>query len=195
MQKKLLLLPCLLLISALALAACGGGGDSDESQIEDAIETSVTSSDPADCTKLETQNFIEQGNDGDGAEALKECEADAEDESDKADSVSVSEVEVDGTDATAEAKFSGSTLDGQTVEVALVKDGDQWKLNEVVGFAELDKKALVEAIETSFEDEDTSSEIASCIGEAFEAAEQSEIEESIFGGSSGALVELYEECS
>ena len=56
LPKRHLLVPCLLLVSALALAACGSGSG-DQSQIEEAIETSATITDPADCTTVQTQNF------------------------------------------------------------------------------------------------------------------------------------------
>ncbi len=56
-------------------------------------------------------------------------------------------VEVDGSNATAEAALSGGNLDGQDLEVALVKDGDQWKLDEVADFTKFDQTKLIEVLE------------------------------------------------
>jgi hypothetical protein len=196
-NKRYLLLPCLLIVSALALAACGSSGNSDEGEIEEAIETSATSPDPANCTKLMTQAFMEQSTNSSGKEAVEQCEEDAEKPENNAESVEVTNVEVEGEEASAEAAFTGSTFNEQTVEVALVKEGGQWKLNEVEGFAKLDKTALVEALEEQFEkgESELSEATTTCILEGFEEASQAEVEEYLLSGSTEPVEELAEECS
>lgn len=195
MRKRLLLLPCILILSALSFAACGSSSG-DEGEIEEVIETSATTTNPADCKKLNTQEFMEQTTQEGGNAAVKECEEEAKKE-EGAKSVSVSAVEVDGSDATAEAALSGGNLDGQTLEVALVKDGDQWKLNEVVEFTKFDQGKLVEGLEASLSE--ASSEVdpkfASCIIEAFKQGSQPEVEELLFGNSPKALEEVLEACA
>jgi hypothetical protein len=147
LRKRLLLLPCLLVLSALAIAACGSS--SDEGEVEEVIEASVTSTDPADCKKLQTQQFMEQTSRESGAVAVKKCEEEAEND-EGADSAEISEVTIDGDVATAETALSGGSLDGQAVEVALVKDGAQWKLDEVVKFTAFDHAKLIEVLEDGF---------------------------------------------
>jgi hypothetical protein len=195
LRKRLLLFPCLLIFSALALAACGGG-DGDESEIEEVIETSATSTDPADCKKLNTQKFMEQTTQESGEAALEDCEEEAKEEEGAA-SVKVSAVEVDGSDASAEVALQGGHLDGQALELALVKDGDQWKLNEVVRFTQFDRAKLVEVLEEGLAE--PSSEVdrkfAGCVIEAFKQDAQGEVEELVFGDSSKALEALFETCS
>jgi ABC-type glycerol-3-phosphate transport system substrate-binding protein len=195
LRKRFLLLPCILILSALALAACGSSGGED-GEIEEVIETSATSTDPADCKKLNTLQFMEQTTQESGSAAVKSCEEEAKEE-EGAKSVSVSAVEVDGSDATAEAALSGGNLDGQALEVALVKDGEQWKMNEVVEFTKFDQAKLVEGLETSLSE--ASSEVdpkfASCVIEAFKQGSQSEVEELLFGNSPKALEEVFEACS
>jgi hypothetical protein len=195
LRKRLLLLPCILILSALSFAACGSSSG-DEGEVEEVIEASATTTNPADCKKLNTQEFMEQTTQESGNAAVKECEEEAKNE-EGAKSVSVSAVEVDGSDATAEAALSGGNLDGQTLEVALVKDGDQWKLNEVVGFTKFDQGKLVEGLEASLSE--ASSEVdpkfAGCVIEAFKQGSQSEVEELLFGNSPKALEEVFEACS
>jgi predicted small secreted protein len=196
MNKRLLLLPCLLLALALALSACGGSsGGGDEGEIEKAIETSATSTDPAACKEFSTQQFMEQSTGSEGAAAVKECEATATEE-EEAESAEVAEVEVNGSEATAEATLVGGPLDGQAVEIALLKEGSTWKLNEIVGFTKLDQKALAATLGGKLKEEGGEvAELAPCIEEAFTEDEQSEVEELIISGSSTPLEELAEECA
>jgi hypothetical protein len=195
LSKRLFLLPCLLVLSALAFTACGSSGG-DEGEVEEAIETSATSTDPADCERLETQEFMEQISRESGAAAVKACEEEAEGE-EGADSVEVSEVEVDGESATAVAALSGGSLDGQAVEVALVKDGDGWKMDEVVEFADFDHDKLIEVLEDGFAEEsrEIESGLADCFVEAFDQGSQAEVEELLFGDSPELLEEVFEACA
>jgi hypothetical protein len=194
--KRHLLLPCLLIASALAFSACGGGS-SDTSQIEEAIEASATSTDPGECTKFETQQFVEQGAEESGKAALKECEKNATESTGKAKSVVVSKVEVDGSKATANAAVVGGGFDGQTVEIALVKEGDQWKLNEITGFAKLDKTKVAEIFKREFAkpSSEVSESLGTCVVEGLEEASQSEIEALVLEDSSAPIEELAEACS
>lgn len=196
MLKRRLVLACLLIVSALALAACGGGS-SDTSQVEEAIEVSATGADPGNCTKLETQNFVEQGAQEGGKTALKECEKQAAEKDSRAESVDVSEVEVDGSKATANAAVTGGSFNGQTVEIALVKEGDQWKLNEITGFAKLDKAKVVEVFKKQFAKPSSgvSASLATCVANGLEEASQPEFEKLLLGGSSEPIEKLAEACA
>jgi hypothetical protein len=138
-------------VTALVLVACGGGDSGGDSQDQDditaAIESAATSGDPAACTSAQTQKFTEETTGQTGAAAVQQCEKDAKDT--PADSVDVQNIEVDGDSATADAAVTGSFFDGQTLELALVKEGDQWKLDEATGFKDFDKAAF----ENSFRQE------------------------------------------
>ena len=195
MPKHLLSLPFAVLLVALALSACGGGSD-ETSEVEEVVATSATTTDPADCKKLQTQQFMEQVSRESGEAAVESCEEEAKNE-EGAKEVRVSKVEVDGSGATAEAALKGGgALDGQAVEVALVKDGDQWKLDEVVKFTDFDHAHLVQRLEKELSDTDKSeAKFASCFVEAFKQASQAEVEELIFGESPQALEEVFEACS
>jgi hypothetical protein len=195
LRKRLLLLPCLLIVSAFVLAACGSSSN-EEGDVEVAIETSATTTDPADCKKVNTQQFMEQVTRESGEAAVEECEEEAK-KDEGSDSVSVSNIEIDGSNATAETALSGGNLDGQTLEVELVRDGDQWKMNEVVEFTDFDQDKLVGALEDQFAE--NSSEIdpklAACFIEAFKQGSEEEVEELLFKGPVDALEELFETCS
>jgi hypothetical protein len=193
-SKRLLLLPCLLILSVLVLAACGSGSG-DESKIEETIEKSATATDPADCTKLETQQFMEQTTQESGKAAVKSCEAEAEKE-EGAESAAVSNVEVEGSGATAEVALTGGSLDGQTLEVELVEAGDQWKLNEVVKFTKFDQAKLIETFEGDLAEaaNEVSPKFAACFIETFKQDNRAEIEELIFGSGRG-FEEVAENCS
>jgi hypothetical protein len=184
----------LLIVTAFALAACGSSGNSDESQIEAAIETSATSKSPSKCTEVETQAFVEQSTGESGQAAVKQCEAEAPEES--AESVEVSNIEIEGSEATAEATVTGSALDGQTLEVALVEEEGQWKLNELMGFVNFDQAKLVEAFATRLKESgELKAETASCIVEALKESSREEVEELILNGSSEKFEQLASGCS
>jgi hypothetical protein len=159
-----------LLIAALSsvfvFAACGDdGGSEDEDQITEAIEFAATSGDPAACTEAQTAKFNQQtsGDPGDTPEqATQSCEANAGDT--PAEEADVSAIEVDGEAATAEAALTGSTFNGQTLDIALVKEGDDWKLDEITGFAEFDREAFNTAFrEELASDGETPPEAVDCV--------------------------------
>jgi hypothetical protein len=189
-----LLLPILVLFAALTLAACGGSDESDEDKIVDVIETSATTSDPSNCTDLQTVQFNEQSTQESGDAATKECEEEAKDE-ESADSAEVSEVEVDGDTASAVAALTGGDLDGQTLEIELVKDGGDWKLNELTGFVDFDAAKVVALLVEGLEEEDSiEPELASCIGETIEESSDSELEGLILNTSGAGFAEIVEGC-
>jgi len=192
--KRRLVLACLLVVSAFALAACGSGSN-DESQIEETIETSATSTDPANCKKLSTQQFMEQTTQSEGSEAVKTCEKEASND-EGAKSVTVSNVEVEGSKATADTALTGGGFDGQEVEVALVKEGDQWKLDEITGFAKFDEQKVLETLEKGFAkpSSEVNKSLASCIVESFEEAPQAEFEEALISGSTEGFEEIAGGC-
>ena len=196
MRKLQLLFPLALLALALGLAACGGG-ESDEDKIVEVIETSTVSTDPADCEALATQTFLEQTQFSQGEEAVKSCEESAEETEDNPDSVEVSAVQIDGSDATAEAAFVGGNFDGQTFTVALVEEDGDWKLDELTGFAEFDQEALATSLEEGLQagDDAVDPELAECFGETVREVPRAQAEDLIIGGSSQPIVEIVEGCS
>jgi hypothetical protein len=185
-------------MASVGIAACGSSGESDEDKITSVIETSATSTDPADCKALETQNFMEQSEHSEGQEAVEKCEEDAEEGIGNPEEVEVSEVEVEGEGASANAAFIGGTADGQTLEASLVEEEGDWKLDEVTGFADFNREKLEAGLLTSLEaaGSELSSEQAGCIGEGIEELEDEEVEELILSLEfPPAFVEIVEECA
>jgi hypothetical protein len=190
LKRSLWFLP-LLLIAALAPAACGGGGSStsggdEEAAIVTAIEKSATANDPSKCTELQTQAFNEQEKAASGAEATEICEEEAEEQGSPAKSVDVSNVKIDGEKATAEAAIGGSALNGQTVELELVKEDGDWKLNQFLQFAKFSAAALGEAIEEALASEageEVPAELGECIAAGVGKLSQAEAEEVAFEGN------------
>lgn len=195
MKKQYLLLPCLLLTFALAACGSSGGGDSsggsDEGQIVETIEKSLAEPNPAYCKELQTQTFVEQTTHTSGSAAIKACEEEGNEAT--SESVDVSKVTVKGTDATAEVAFSGGDFSEQTLVVALVKEGDQWKLDEIVRFANLQKAALIKAIEAQLSE--LNPEAASCIVEGLESSSDATFEALLLKGEDKPLTELAESCA
>jgi hypothetical protein len=192
------------LATALALAGCGGSGDgsttattggTDQAQIADAIRTSVTSSDPADCTRLETQRFIEQIHFTTGAQALKACERDAPDTTDDPDSVDVTDVQVNGASATANVAFHGGGFDGSTLSMALVKGGDQWKLDRITAVPTFDLAAFSKAFTQRLSsNQNVAGPATACITKALDSAGPDSVKGALISGESSQLLSLIAPC-
>lgn len=198
MSKGRLLIPVFVLaiISAFALSACGSSGNSDESNIEEAIETSATSTDPSICTEFSTQNFAEQTSHESGSGAVKACEEEQKEGNGKAESVEVSNISVNGEKATAEAALTGGTFNGQTLEVELVEEEGKWKLNELTGFASFNGAKFAASFRQVLEAEAEKipATVTSCIIGRVEEASQEEVEELVLNHSSKGFVEIAEGC-
>lgn len=196
----------LTLLATLALAvgllACGDdaddGGDKpagDEAEISEVIETTSTSADPTHCTELETQRFVEQTTAEQGEDALVECQED--DDESNADSVEVTNVTVNGATATADAAFTGSGLDGQAVNLSLVKEGEQWKLDHIERFVNFDKQAFLDAVRElllASDDPPVDEEQADCVVTALGAEDDASLQQQFLSGDDTQLEQLITPC-
>jgi hypothetical protein len=201
MRKKLLLaasVAALALLSPLALAACGGGDDNggssaDEDQITQAITAAATSGDPSACTKYQTQNFVEQTNSGTGQAAIKSCEQDANQS--VADKVDVSDINVNGNSATAKGAVTGSIFDGQTLDIGLVKEGSQWKLDKFNGFEDFDKDKMIASFKEQLtKDQSVPAAAADCVAQQMEKASDETVEGLFTSSGSEAENTLFKPC-
>ncbi len=187
------------LAAAFAIGACGSSNDNgstnggaDASQITQAITAAATSDDPSVCTKYQTQRFLDQTNDAQGAAAVRECQKNPQNS--VADKVVVSDIQVEGDTATAKAAVTGSIFDGQTLDLALVKENGQWKLDEFKGFENLNKDALVAAARQQFSSQNTPAPAVDCIAQQIQTASEADIE-GAFSGDSKAENRLFGPCS
>jgi hypothetical protein len=195
-NKRSLVPLALLALATLTLTACGGGGG-DEGKIAEVIEKAETTADPRSCTELQTQRFNEQVSQQSGKAGTKACEKEAEAGEEQATSANVSNVSVNDGKATAEVEFKGGPLDSQTLDLALVQEDGDWKLDHVEGFADYDGKALGTVFKKRFEErpEGLSPKQAKCIARKVAGSSKAEAEELFFGGSSGPIVHLAESCA
>jgi len=193
-------LPLILVASistAALLAACGGGGGNDDNaQITDLIQTSVKSTDPADCTKLQTQQFVEQTELQSGQAAIQQCQKDASDTSDNPDSVDVTNVTSSGETGSADVTFHGGSFDGSTLTVAVSKDGGQWKLDKITDIPNFNFPGMVQALSAKLNSDSTiPPQVASCITQAFDNAGADQVKSIILSGSGDQLTALFSTCA
>ena len=163
-------------VAALLLAGCGGGEDDDVDEINAVIEETATVDDPAHCSELMTDAFLEQQ--GQSSDPLAECEEEEAAGNDVADSVEISNVQVDGDTATAEVAITGGSSDGQTLELALALEDDQWKLDRIAGFVVFDREAYLASVDAaSGGTSDLPPELADCSVEAFDTLSDAELQD------------------
>jgi hypothetical protein len=199
----MLLLPFVLLISALALSACGGGGSSsssgggDDAAIEGAIETAATSSDPSKCSEVQTQSFNETETGTTGAKSLEACEEAAEEEeTELAESVTVSNIEVEGEEAAAAAAFEGGALGGQVVATGLQEEDGDWKVDAFFAFIKYDPASLAASLESTLAGgEGISPELAACVAEGVEELSEEEVEMIFFEKEEEGFEEIVAACN
>ncbi|HEU4980511.1 MAG TPA: hypothetical protein VFT14_04780 [Solirubrobacterales bacterium] len=179
----------------LALAACGDDGESgDEDQISEAIETAATGTDAEEkCTVVVTQSFVEQTQFATGDAAVAACEEEATDA--VADSVEVSAIEVDGESATAEAAFTGGSLDGQTLVILVVKEDDRWKLDQLEEFVDFDAQAFAAGLaEEAGAAGDAPQEVVDCVVEQVQSTDPEQVQAAYLSGEQGELLSLFGPC-
>lgn len=157
------------------------------------------SRDPATCRELYTPALLEQNYDRRGAPALRACEEDAVDpEAQLPEQVTVAPIDVDGDKATADVRLVGSLLDGQTLTMKLLHDGDVWKIDHIDGFAELDReKLLFEMGREMFDKAETAAEVDaySCALRKLEALSAEQIEALLFESSQEAFDNMFRICT
>jgi hypothetical protein len=195
-MRRLPLITALAFLLALAVGACGGGGGggNEEDQIAAAIQTAATTTSASNCTELETQRFLEQTEFRTGQAAIAECKR--SDPANDADSVAVSNVSIDGETATADAAVKGSVFDGQTLVIALVKDGDQWKLDHVDDIKGFDGAQFARAFAAAVEagNSTLTAEQTRCLTQKLAAAPSDTLKAAVLSGDGDKLAALISGC-
>lgn len=139
-------IPLLLVALALGLTGCGEESSDEAAAVEAVIVAASKSKDPADCERFYTQEFLERIAYERG-DAVKTCEELTTSEFGRPlKRVSVANVRVDDRKASAEVMHFGSNLDGQTVVVALARDGERWKIDRLVEFLDFDRARLLDGL-------------------------------------------------
>ena len=188
----------------LALAACGGGDDTtgatqsqvsqtDQDQITKAINFAAISGDPKACTEAQTLKFTEQTSGASGQAAVKQCEQDAKDTA--ANSVKVTNIQGDSDSATADASFTGKFFNGQTIQVALVKEDGSWKLDEAIGFKSFDRDAFLTGLKQQFASQGgASSQQIACISKNLDALSDQQIEDLFLNSNKQLENQVFNPC-
>jgi hypothetical protein len=168
----------------------------DRAMIEQAITEVFVESDPANCTKFRTQEFVDRMHFGTGNVALADCEKDEADPSEYGpDSVSITDVGIENDGATAEVAIHGGALDRMAFDIALIEETGSWKLDRIVG-VDIDRAALDHASAEAYASEgDMTREEADCYVATYrDAITTRELERSIVTGDEPADPEFPTDC-
>jgi hypothetical protein len=134
-RKRIVVGIVLVVVAAFVLQRLSTGRDS--AQISRAVEAAATSTDPSYCRESVTAGYLQQTTGAKAPYADQVCESEAG--MGGADSVDVSDIAIDGSHATARVAYEGGSLDGARLAVRLVKEGKDWRLDELVAFEEFDR--------------------------------------------------------
>src|SRR5690242_128750 len=200
-MRRLILAPL-----AALLVACGGshsrGGDDaksapgDKAAVTAVIKEASTSTDPAVCTRLETQRFVEQDTLVTGKAAIQRCRDEAPNAADNPHTTNVSSVKVEGDRASAQAAFEGGNLDGQKIDLTLVKQQGRWKLDHIDEFSKFDRKRFLTALSTSLARPPSSQapDTVKCIVGRIGGLTDSDIQGMYVNGDAGKLASVSGPC-
>ncbi len=181
---------------AVALAACGGGSDREDAIIA-AIQSAVSSDNPADCTRLLSRRFIEQTTFETGGKAVVACKADARDTSNDPGSVDVAGVQIDGRRASASVAMHGGAFDGQTLRLALTRDRSDWKIDEITGIPSFDLDRFAVALQASLASGDNplTDEQAHCVASQVAQSSPGKVKAVLLGGDASPFIALIQLCA
>jgi hypothetical protein len=121
-------------VLALVLGGGGDDGGGEEAEVEDAIEQVSTSKDPEVCRTGYTTSFLQKATGRSGSEAVDLCQEQVP--QNNTTSAEISDVQINGSRATATLVEEGGPNDGETLKVTMIKQGDDWKADD------LDKPAV-----------------------------------------------------
>jgi hypothetical protein len=119
-------------VVVLVLVLAGGGddeGDSPEDQVKNRIEEISTGKDPEICETGYTTTFIQKATGRSGSEGVELCKQQVP--QNKTTGVEINEVEVSGSRATAAIVEDGGDFDDEKLEITLVEQGGEWKVDDL----------------------------------------------------------------
>ena len=205
MTKSHLLLALCMPLTLLSLSACGGGGagfrGGDKAQITETIEKALAGHEPSACTELKTRDYVRQETIEVGEQALESCERGQKDAIFRAEAVTVSNIKGNGVRARADTAVVGSSIDGQTVRIALINQAGRWKLDRLVRFVKLDRASLIRTEEELFAsspDAAVTQRQLDCMADVISRAPRRELEASLLhidiSGSFSAMFAKEQHC-
>lgn len=181
-----------LVLSAAAWLALGPLSGTGNLSLKEMLGEMAVGSVSFTCRQVTTVKFDEQTTHEKGQAAVRSCEKNGS----QPGSEHWSDVTESGSKGTAHLSSKGHFFRGQILLVGFQKDGNQWKFNEIVGFAEFNRNKFSETL----------AELASkgvgeaplhriqCVVEALATASQTDIIRYLFRPSSGKQDELDERC-
>jgi len=190
-QRRHISLAAMLAAALLAPAGCGGSDEDDATQ---AAEEALTSTDLSVCGDLLTDRYLQQIQLAGGDQGVEACQAELNFSASEA--AEAQSIELDGDRATAEIAITGGQFDGQVVTYELAKEGDQWKLDRLVGFAEYDDAAFDRAQDAILEKgKEVNPPGARCYTDVTKELSQQELEALFASGDIREYAQLFSRCN
>jgi hypothetical protein len=160
------------------------------------LDKTATSRNPAFC-RLMTAHFVEQSFESrDGPAGFYSCRAQTAGVL-RPDAVDVSNVRIADGHATAEVAYRGGKFSGSKLRFGLVKRGEYWKVDRLLGFTTFDRKAATAATRKYLRHGpfSLSPSAVECVMAAFTRYSNEELQRLVVGGGSlRASTRIYLRC-
>jgi hypothetical protein len=165
---------------------------SPETKIERVIGVVATSTNPAYCVELTTERYLEQTTGVEMPFADDACESDASQGA--AESVEVREIAIDGGRASAIVANTGGSFDGSQLEVRLVEQGGDWRLDRLVGFADFDREKFRLAYARKLQALDFPDEAVECVLGQEEKFSGAQVERAVLSPADNFFASIAVDC-
>lgn len=153
--------------------------------------------DPRNCVRFQTLAFTEQVTKERGAAAIRACEKAAREPELGDVSTSSYEIRAESGAARVRMSYKGEYFDGQTLEFALVEEGDRWKFDRLVRFVRVNRAKLIAELGANTLREAPSrfgARFTACLVDRLEELGDGQLENLMLGPTWRPLEDIAESC-
>ena len=160
----------------------GAPNSGEAAAVRQLVTTAMTTSRPADCTRLYTQAFLEQISGDVGYEAIDECR-DNSDGDGNAKSIAFNSLADVGSGYRVAVDIEGGSLSGSVLTMTVLRDAGNWKIDRLLQ-AEIDMEEQARVAGEALREEGYSEADIGCVEQLVREADEAAYERAVLEGRS-----------